>query len=56
MRSSGLKAEVKAKDETPTDFGVETDANIKGAVLIHAKMNDVILCNTIMPDGSVTYS
>tara|TARA_B110000977_G_scaffold191200_1_gene262989 strand:- start:122 stop:475 length:354 start_codon:yes stop_codon:yes gene_type:complete len=31
-------------------------ANLKGADLSYAIMNSVILCNTIIPDGSVIYS
>ena len=31
-------------------------ANLKDAYLQYAKMNGAILCNTIMPDGSVIYS
>ena len=31
-------------------------ADLRGADLRGAKMNGVILCNTIMPDGSVIYS
>ena len=31
-------------------------ANLEGADLAYTSMNDAILCNTIMPDGSVIYS
>ena len=31
-------------------------ANLRDAYLYYAIMNSVILCNTTMPDGSVTYS
>jgi hypothetical protein len=31
-------------------------ADLKGALLQYATMEGVILCNTIMPDGSVIYS
>ena len=33
-----------------------TDANLTSALLQYATMNDAILCNTTMPDGSVIYS
>jgi len=32
------------------------DANLDDAYLSGASMNGAILCNTIMPDGSVIYS
>ena len=31
-------------------------ANLKGAVLVDARMYGAILCNTIMPDGSIDNS
>ena len=33
-----------------------TGANLTSALLQYATMNDAILCNTTMPDGSVIYS
>jgi uncharacterized protein YjbI with pentapeptide repeats len=33
-----------------------SSANLKGADLNYANLKGVILCNTIMPDGSVIYS
>ena len=32
------------------------NVNLEGARLNYAKMKGAILCNTIMPDGSVIYS
>ena len=33
-----------------------TDANLSGANLLSSQMRGAILCNTIMPDGSLIYS